>query len=185
MLLNLEQVRKTYGKFTLDCSIKLQPGTVTGLIGQNGAGKSTTFKAILNLIRPESGTVEVFDTPADKITQQQRAELGVVMADAGFSGYLKIKDVMAVMAKMYRQFDQKAFLAQCEQFQLPMDKKIKDFSTGMKAKLKVLLAMSHEAKILILDEPTAGLDVIAREEILDLLRGYMEQEADKIGRAHV
>lgn len=175
MLLEMNQVKKQYGAFTLDCSLTLEKGQITGLIGANGAGKSTTFKSILGLIRPDEGCVKVFGKAIGELSATEREEIGVVLADSGFSGYLMVKDLVPIMKNMYTKFEEEKFVSQCKHFGIPMNKKIKEFSTGMKAKLKVLVAMSHEAKLLILDEPTAGLDVIARDELLDLLRSYMEQ----------
>lgn len=175
MLLKLENVEKHYDDFSLNCSLNLRPGYITGLIGQNGAGKTTVFKAALGLIPIEGGTVEVFGKDAGAITPRDREDMGVVLADSGFSGYLSIKDILPVMENLYRKFDKNGFLKKCREFDLPLNKKIRDFSTGMKAKLKVIAAMSHDARLLIFDEPTAGLDVIARDELLDSMRSYMEQ----------
>lgn len=173
MLIKLENVTKHYPQFDLNCSLEVPQGCVTALIGPNGAGKSTTFKAILGLIYPDEGTLHLFGKPLEQITLQDREKIGVVLSDSGFSGYLSIKDIIPVMAHLYRDFRKEYFLEKCRKFELPLNKKIKDFSTGMKAKLKVLAAMSHNAELLILDEPTSGLDVLAREEILDMLREYM------------
>lgn len=156
--------------------MEVQAGCVTGLIGKNGAGKSTTFKAILGLIYPDGGKIEVFGKPVEKLSISDREQIGVVLSDSGFSGYLTIKDLISMLRNMYGNFREEEFLRKCKKFRLPLDKKIKEFSTGMKRKLQVLAAISHEAKLLILDEPTAGLDVIARDELLDLLREYMEQD---------
>ena len=174
MLLNLEHVRKQYGSFSLDVSLQVEEGQVIGLIGANGAGKSTTFKSILGLIHSDAGRCEMFDKPIMELTTADKQNIGVVLAESGFSGYITVKDAMAVMAAMYKDFSKTEFEERCGQFQIPLNKQIKEFSTGMKAKLKVLLALSHDAKLLILDEPTAGLDVVAREEVLDMLREYME-----------
>lgn len=176
MLVKMEQVRKHYGAFELNCSLRLEAGRITGLIGPNGAGKTTVFKMILGLITPESGTLEVMGKDTGALTCKDRERLGAVLADSGFSGYLKVSDVTSILASLYADFDRRGFLEGCEKFEIPLNKKIKEFSTGMKAKLKLLAAISHEASFLILDEPTAGLDVIAREEMADLLRSYMEQE---------
>lgn len=178
-MLKLEHVRKDYKNFTLNCSLELKPGCVTGLIGQNGAGKSTTFKSILGLIRIDGGTVEILGKDVKHFSAEDRQQLGVVLSDSGFSAYLTAGDLIPVLDSLYDKFDKAFFLAQAEKFHLPLDKKIKEFSTGMKAKLKVLTAISHEAKLLILDEPTAGLDVVARDELLDMLREYMEQEESR------
>ena len=174
-MLKIEKPKKGYGRFSLDCSLEVKPGCVTGLIGQNGAGKSTTFKSILGLIFPDSGKIQVMGKDVKQISPKDKQKIGVVLSDSGFSGYLTIKDIALMMENLYECFDRKRFLEQCEHSGLPCNKKTKEFSTGMKAKLKVLSAVSHGASLLILDEPTAGLDVVAREEVLDLLRVYMEQ----------
>lgn len=179
-MLKLEHVKKQYKDFHLDCSLTVKPGMITGLIGANGAGKSTTFKAVLGLIRTESGIVELFGKRPEEITPEDKERLGVVLADSGFSGYLSIRDLIPVLKAMYHQFDQTYFEEQCRRFELPMTKKIKEFSTGMKRKLQVLAAISHHADLLILDEPTAGLDVLARDEMLTMLREYMEIEGRAI-----
>ena len=172
-MLKVEYLKKNYASFSLDCSLEVKPGYVTGLIGQNGAGKSTTFKAILGLIHYE-GLVEVFGKPT--LNEEDKQLLGVVLSDSGFSGYLTISDIIPILKHLYKSFDQTFFLCMVNQFELPKNKKIKEFSTGMKAKLKVIVAMSHQAKLLILDEPTAGLDVIARDELLDMMRDYMAED---------
>ena len=147
-MLKIEHLKKSYENFSLDCSLEVKKGHVTGLIGQNGAGKSTTFKAILGLISFDSGTINI---------------LGVVLSDSGFSGYLTINDIIPIIDNLYQNFDKSFFIEQVKKFQLPRNKRIKDFSTGMKAKVKVLVDVSHNAKLLILYETTAGLDVIARD----------------------
>ena len=105
--------------------------------------------------------------------------MGVVLSDSGFSGYLTVKDIIPILKNLYRNFNYMLFINRIRRFQLPLDKKIKDFSTGMKAKLKMLIAISHNAKLLILDEPTSGLDVIARDELLEMLREFMEEEEER------
>lgn len=175
-MLVLKDAEKHYDKFDLNCSLEVQPGCITGLIGKNGAGKTTAFKIILGLIRKEGGTAEVFGKPVEKLGVEDRAQMGVVLADSGFSGYLMIKDLIPMLDSMYPAFQKEDFLRYCKRFQLPIDKKIKEFSTGMKRKLQLLAAISHDAKLLILDEPTAGMDILARDELLDILREYMEQE---------
>lgn len=175
-LLVCENVKKKYGDFTLDCSITLEKGTVTGLVGKNGAGKTTLFKVILGLVHAEEGKIFWEGKETEGLDKDARSMVGVVLSDSFFSGYLQVTDVCAIMEQMYVTFDKAAFLQTCEKHGIPLKKSIKDFSTGMKAKLKVLLALSHKTKLLILDEPTSGLDVVARDEILQLLREYMEQE---------
>ena len=176
MILNAQNIKKHYTDFTLNGSLSLPKGRITGVIGQNGAGKSTLFKIILNLTTQDAGTVEVFDKPAARLSASDREQIGVVFSDSGFSGYLTVSDIIRIMKTSYQDFNKGEFLARCEHFSIPLKKKLNDFSTGMKAKLKLLLAMSYGARLLILDEPTLGLDVVARKELLDLLRNYMEQE---------
>ncbi|MCI8286465.1 MAG: ABC transporter ATP-binding protein [Lachnospiraceae bacterium] len=178
-MLKMEHLRKTYGTFSLDCSLEIRPGCVTGLIGQNGSGKSTTFKTALGLISAEGGTVQILGKAPRELNVKDRQEMGVVLADSGFSGYLTIKDIVPVLEKLYDRFDRGFFLEQARRFRLPESGKIKEFSTGMKAKLKVIAAVSHDARLLILDEPTAGLDVVARDEVLELLREFMETKEER------
>ena len=178
-MLKIEHLKKQYDSFALDCTLEVKSGFITGLIGQNGAGKSTTFKAILGLIKADGGSITILGKDISEFTAEDRQNIGVVLSDSGFSGYLKIKDIVPVLKKMYRDFDYAFFMEQIKKFNLPLNKQIKDFSTGMKAKLKVLVAISHNAKLLILDEPTSGLDVIARDELLEMLREFMERDEER------
>ena len=148
-------------------------------MGPNGSGKSTTFKAVLGLIRFDEGDIEILGRDVRHLSSSDREEIGVVFSDSGFSNYLNIRDIISVMKGFYRNFDRNTFVARCHRYHLPMDKKLKDFSTGMKALLKVLLALSHHARFVLLDEPTAGLDVIARDSVLDLIRSYMEEDENR------
>ncbi len=179
-MIRLDNIVKEYDNFRLECSMEVLAGQVTGLIGRNGAGKSTAFKAMLGLIAIDGGSVTIFGKEIGNLTAQDREMMGVVLADSGFSGYLSIHDLLPVLDAMYKDFSRKKFVADCERLQLPLKKKIKDFSTGMRRKLQILAALSHNAKLLILDEPTAGLDVVARDELLSLLREYMETEERSI-----
>lgn len=174
-MIRVENMKKSYGEFCLECSMEVQPGCITGLVGPNGAGKSTLFKAMLGLISPDGGTIQILGKESQHLTKEDKQNIGVVLCESGFNQYLKIKEIIPVLAVLYKDFDKEEFCKKCEQFRLPLDKRIKEFSTGMKAKFKVLVATSHNAKLLILDEPTTGLDVAAREEVLDMLRQYMEQ----------
>jgi len=175
-MIQLKNVVKEYKDFRLNCSLEVKPGRITGMVGENGAGKSTTFKAILDLIKIDSGEVTVFGKPVSTLTLKDKEEIGVVLADSGFSGYITVKDLIPILTAFYKKFDKESFLKNCAKYKIPLDKKIKEFSTGMKTKLKILVAVSHEAKLLILDEPTSGLDVIVRDEILAMLQTYMEKE---------
>ena len=174
MLVQLEHVMKEYGSFALELNMQIPENQIIGLIGANGAGKSTTFKLMIGLIRPDQGNAEMFGRNAADLGAEEKQKIGVVFSDSGFSEYLRVQQLIPVMKRFYPDFQEKEFRKRCERFKIPLNKQIKDFSTGMKAKLNVLLALSHDSRLLLLDEPTAGLDVVAREEILDLLREYME-----------
>lgn len=178
-MLKMNNVKKKYPNFTLNCTLEVKPGYITGLIGQNGSGKTTAFKSALNLISTDGGSIEILGKNLEDIKSEDKENFGIVLSDSGFSGYLSINDLSPVLKSFYKNFDKTYFFKQCQRFALPKQKKIKEFSTGMKAKLKLLIALSHKASFLILDEPTAGLDVIARDEILDLLREFMEQDENR------
>ena len=131
------------------------------------------------MIATDGGNITILGKDIKDFTVKDKENLGVVLSDSGFSGYLKIKDIILILQNMYSKFDKSLFMEQAQRFQLPMNKQIKEFSTGMKAKLKVLVAISHNAKLLILDEPTAGLDVIARDELLEMLREFLEKDEER------
>lgn len=178
-MITLDHLQKSYAGFHLDCTLSVRPGYVTGLIGRNGAGKSTTFKAILGLTRPDGGSGTVLGKPISELTAADRQQIGVVLADACFSGHLTITDIVPILAALFDHFDKDTFLRRVRDMGLPLKKKINQFSTGMTAKLKVLIATSHDAKLLILDEPTAGLDPLARDDLLDELRAFMEEDDER------
>ena len=178
-MIKAKNLTKNYGDFSLNISMELPEGRITGLIGKNGAGKSTTIKSILGLVVPDGGSIEVLGKEAKDLTAKDRQNMGVTLADSGFSNYLTVKDVANILDKMYEKFDKGAFLKRCKEQRLPETKQIRQFSTGMKAKLRVLVALSHEAKLLIMDEPTSGLDVEARNEILDILRDYLAENENR------
>ena len=156
-MLEIKDLKKSYGSFQLHCSLAVEEGCITGLIGSNGAGKSTTFKSILGLIRKDSGTVTLFGKDVHHLTRQDKENIGVVLSDSGFSNQLTLMDIAAVLDAMYKNLKKSEFLEACRRYQLPVNKKIKEFSTGMKAKVKILAAISHKPQFLLLDEPTAVL----------------------------
>ena len=131
------------------------------------------------MISIDGGAITLLGKEIENFTAKDKEALGVVLSDSGFSGYLTIRDIVPVLEHLYHKFDKYFFLEQVKKYNLPLNKKIKEFSTGMKAKLKVLVAISHNAKLLILDEPTAGLDVIARDELLEMLREFLEKDEER------
>ena len=164
-MLEINKLQKKYENFELNCSMKVEKGYITALVGENGAGKSTTFKALLGLIKPDGGEITIFGKKPLELTAKDRAKMGIVLTDSGFSGYLKVKDIIPVMESLYTEFEKSRFLDLCNKLDIPLNKSIKEFSTGMKAKLKVLCALTHKAKFLLLDEPTAGVDPQERVNI--------------------
>ena len=172
-MIRMQDVRKKYGDYEFRMSMEIPHGRITGLVGKNGAGKSTAIKLMLGLAKPDSGSISVLGSEGRELSPAVKQKIGVSLAESGFSSQLSIEDMKHILSKMYREFDRQLFTKQCEKMKLPEKKKMKDFSTGMKAKFKVLTALTHNADLLILDEPTAGLDIEARNEILDLLREYV------------
>lgn len=122
-MVKLEKVKKQYKDFELDCSMEIKEGWITGLVGQNGAGKSTAFKAMLGLIRSDSGKIEILGKTPELLGKEEREQIGVVMAGSGFNGYLSINDLIPIFDAMYQKFDKAWFLKECEKFKLPLKKK--------------------------------------------------------------
>ena len=178
-MIEVSDIVKRYKDFELNCSLKVDNGTISGLIGANGAGKSTLFRSILGLVYPDGGDIRIFNKNIKDINNDDKRQIGTVMSDAGFSGYLMIRDIKTILKGFYPEFDEKLFSDKCRDFNLDENKKVKELSTGMKARLNLLCALSHHPKLLILDEPTAGLDVVARDEILTMLREFMEEDPDR------
>ncbi len=173
-MVKLNNVKKNYKDFQLDCSMEIKKGQITGLVGRNGAGKSTTFKAMMGLIKPDEGSIEIFGKSPDMLSVSDKQKIGVVMSDSGFRNAHTINDLVPALKGFYSDFSGSDFKEMCRRFELPLNKKLSEFSTGMNRKLHILAAISHNAQLLILDEPTSGLDAIVRDEILGILRGYME-----------
>lgn len=170
--LEVKNLSKQYVDFQLKgISFSLPMGTITGLVGRNGAGKTTTIKSIVGSIHPDRGQITILgQSPNTEIKQ----EIGVVYDECCFSDLLRLKQLDSVFQSIYRNWSSEVFLGMCEQYNLPANKKIKEYSRGMKQKLSIAAALAHNPKILLLDEPTGGLDPVAREEILDNLQEFVE-----------
>ena len=151
MLVQLDRMKKEYDGFSLELNMEIPENQIIGLIGANGAGKSTTFKLMIGLIRPDQGNAEVFGRNAAELGAEEKQKIGVVFSDSGFSEYLKVQQLIPIMSRFYPDFQEEEFRGRCERFKIPLNKQIKEFSTGMKAKLNVLLALSHDSRLLILD----------------------------------
>ena len=180
-ILEVKNLCKNYKDFSLkDVSLGLPKGAIMGFIGQNGVGKTTTIKTILNITERQSGEILIngLDNLKDEIAVKE--QLGVVFDDLCFHDFLKINQINKVMRGVYKQWDEQLFFKYMERFSLPLNKKIANFSRGMRMKLSIAIALSHNAKLLILDEPTSGLDPIVRNEILDCFLEYVKNEENSI-----
>jgi len=172
--LEVRDLRKEYRDFRLDdVCFSLPAGYVMGFVGQNGAGKTTTIRCILNMAVRDGGEISVFglDNQRDELAVKQ--EIAVVFDEIFFVDSWRINDVQNAVQGFYANWDRAAFARYVNDFGLPRDKRVRELSRGMKMKLMLAVAMSHGAKLLILDEPTSGLDPVARDELLDVLRGYI------------
>lgn len=171
---------KHYSGFTLqDVSFSVEPGQVVGFIGQNGSGKSTTIKALLGLIKLDAGDASVFGVPSSALTSstaEVSEQIGVVFDTVSLPNYLKVRDVAKLMARAYRTWDARMFEGYARRFELDGDKEVKELSRGMGMKLSLACALSHHPRLLVLDEATAGLDPLAREDVLDMLRDFVAVE---------
>ena len=170
-VLRLENVNKKYPTFSLkDVSFSIEPGQIMGFIGRNGAGKTTTLKCIMNLIHFESGKVTAFDKDMTENELENKQRIGFALSELNYYPNKTIRQLMNVTKRFYKNFDEQKFNEVCKLFNLNIDKKLEQLSSGMKVKYSVAIALSHQAELLILDEPTSGLDPVSRDEILDIFR---------------
>lgn len=180
-ILEIKNLCKKYDGFELkNVNLELPKGMIMGLIGENGAGKSTTIKAMLNLIDCDDGEIKIFGLDHKTSEKQIKEEIGVVLDDSFLSEYLNPTDIHKIMKNIYKNWDEKLYFKYIEEFKLPKEKSAKDYSSGMKMKLKIAVALSHHPKFLILDEPTSGLDPVARNEILDIFQDFIQDEEHSI-----
>lgn len=174
--IELQNLSKRYKDFELkNISFNVPQGCIVGLIGENGAGKTTTIKSILNITKSK-GTIKIFGEDIRKNEKKIKEKIGVVLDDSFLSEYLTTKQINSIMKDIYSTWEENKYIKLLKQFNLPFNKIIKEFSSGMKMKLKIAVAISHNPQILILDEPTSGLDPVVRNEILDIFRKYIEED---------
>lgn len=179
-ILEVRNLTKQYADFTLDhVSFSIPKGTIMGLIGENGAGKSTTINAILDLIRKDDGTVTFWGQELSS-AKQLKEDIGVVFDGINFYETLTAAKVGKISQTAYKQWDDRLYREYLNRFQLPTDKEIKTFSKGMKMKLCIAVALSHRPKLLILDEATSGLDPVMRDDILDVFLEFVQDEEHSI-----
>ena len=179
-ILEVRNLTKQYADFTLDhVSFSIPKGTIMGLIGENGAGKSTTINAILDLIHKDDGTVTFWGQELSS-AKQLKEDIGVVFDGINFYETLTAAKVGKISQAAYEQWDDRLYREYLNRFQLPTDKEIKTFSKGMKMKLCIAVALSHKPKLLILDEATSGLDPVMRDDILDVFLEFVQDEEHSI-----
>lgn len=169
-VLEVRGLEKRYPAFALkDVSFDVPEGAVMGFIGRNGAGKSTTLKAILGMVHPDAGTVRVFGMDYGTHEAEIRRELGVVLGGIDFYPKKKIRVITDVTRRFYDNWDEEKYRHYLGLFQLDEEKRVDELSSGMKVKYMIALALSHNARLLLLDEPTSGLDPVSRDELTELL----------------
>ncbi len=176
-ILKIENATKRYNDFLLDnVSFTVPGGSVVGFVGENGAGKSTTLKAISGLVRLDGGRIECFGKDVRTLTESERSRIGTVLDDACLPSSVRLKDVGTIMAGMMKNWDSAAYAALLKKFGLSDALMVRELSKGMRMKAAIAVAMSHHADLLLLDEATSGLDPVARDEILDMLYEFVDGE---------
>ena len=176
-ILYVKDLNKTYPSFSLkNVSFEVKPGEIMGFIGRNGAGKTTTLKSIMNLIHYESGEITAFDKDMTKFELENKQRIGFALSELNYYPNRTIRQLMNVTKRFYKNFDEKKFDEVRKIFNLNIDKKLEELSSGMKVKYSVAVALSHHAELLILDEPTSGLDPVSRDEILDIFREIVKSK---------
>lgn len=179
--IEIRDLCKDYGDFRLDnVNITLPEGCVMGLIGENGAGKSTTIHILLDLVRADSGDVLLYGEPHQSAYPALKEDIGVVLDESCFPETLNLRDINSILRSAYKNWSETAFYGYAKRFRLPEKKKIRDYSRGMRMKLSIAAAMSHGARLLVLDEATSGLDPVVRDELLDLFYDFVQDERHSI-----
>lgn len=176
-VLEIKNITKTYKDFKLDdVSFNLEKGYIMGFIGENGAGKTTTIKLIMNLLKRDSGEIKIFGKDNVKCSKEIKEKIGFVYDDCFYYEKLSIKKNAKIISNFYKQWSFETFSKYLKIFGLDEDQKVKELSKGMKMKFAIAIALSHNAEFLIMDEPTAGLDPIVREELLDIFQKVIQNE---------
>lgn len=179
--LEIKDLTKTYRDFTLDhLNFSLPSGSILGLIGENGAGKSTTIRLILGMSRPDGGSIQILGRSNTQGLAAIKENIGVVLDEIGYPDCITPKQLNNILKKTYVHWDEGVYQNYLKNFSLPQDKMFKDFSRGMKMKLGIAAALSHDPKLLILDECTSGLDPVVRDEVIDIFHEFTREESHSI-----
>ncbi len=180
-LLSVSKLTKTYPGFSLtDITFKVPPGHIMGLIGKNGAGKSTTLKCILGMVHADGGSVCMLGRDFFAHEKDCKEDIGIVFGGLDFYPLKKLSAITAVTRKFYPKWDQEKYESYIKQFHLDEKKQFRALSNGMKVKYLLALALSHSARLLILDEPTSGLDPVSRDELLHIFRSIVADQSRSI-----
>lgn len=175
--LEIRNLTKTYPGFRLqNLNLTLPSGCILGLVGENGAGKSTTIKLILDMIRKDSGTITLFGQDNQKNTVLTKQDIGVVLDEVGIPQFMTAGQIANIMRHTFKNWDDALFKDYLKKFALPADKAFKDFSRGMKMKMGIAVALAHHPKLLILDEATSGLDPVVRDEVVEMFGEFTRDE---------
>ena len=174
--IEIRGLEKHYKGFDLHLDLDLPKGCILGLIGENGAGKSTTIKAILGMIRPDAGEISVLGHDNSRDFAPVREEIGVVLDEAGLPECLNALQLGRVMAGIFKKWDPAVYEDYLRRLSIPTDKPFKEFSRGMKMKQAIAVALSHHPKLLVLDEATSGLDPVVRDEVVELFSDFTRNE---------
>ena len=176
-ILKIENLNKKYPTFSIkNVSFSVEAGQIVGFIGRNGAGKTTTLKSIMNMIHYESGKITAFGTDMTENELENKQRIGFALSELNYYPNRTIRQLMNVTKRFFKNFDENKFHEVCKLFNLNIDKKLEELSSGMKVKYSVAIALSHNAELLILDEPTSGLDPVSREEVLDIFREIVKNK---------
>ena len=176
--IEIKNVSKHYMGFSLEnLNLTLPSGCIMGLVGENGAGKSTTIRLILGMSRPDAGEITVFGLP---LSQELKEKIGVVLDEPGYPGFMNARQIGNMLSGIFRGWEQQTYDNYLTSLRIPADKPFKDFSKGMKMKLCLAAALSHGAKLLILDEATSGLDPVMRDELMDVFNAFTRDEGNSV-----
>lgn len=176
-VLQVRGLKKDYGNFLLnEISFSIPEGCIAGFVGANGAGKTTTIRAVLNLIHRDAGQIEILGMDMEKQETEVKQRIGIVSDNGNYYGTFTLNEMKSVLASAYRNWDEEVYRRLLQRFSLNGKQKLETLSKGMKVKFGLILAMSHHAELLIMDEPSSGLDMVTRAQVMDSLKEYMERD---------